>query len=90
MSLLKEILKPKSDVQLDTIDMPELEKESAAERKIWQGQGLNILTPDQMHSKLPITLAQLKTGNNLWKNLWNEIRELLCSLYRSKKLTKTI
>ena len=33
MPLLKEILKPKSDEQLDTIDMPELEKESAAERK---------------------------------------------------------
>ena len=89
MSLLKEILKPKSDEQLDTIDMPELEKESAAERKIRQGQGLNILTQDQMHSKLPIALAQLRTGNNSQK-LINEIRELLCSLHRSKKLTKTI
>ena len=29
-----------------------------------EGQGLKILTPDQMLSKLPITLAQLKTGNN--------------------------
>ena len=28
------------------------------------GQGLKILTPNQMLSRLPITLAQLKTGNN--------------------------
>ena len=28
------------------------------------GQGLKILTPDQMLSRLPITLAQLKAGNN--------------------------
>ena len=29
-----------------------------------QGSGLKILTPNQMLSRLPITLAQLKTGNN--------------------------
>ena len=53
------------------------------------GEGLKILTPDQMLSRLPITLAQLKAGNNSQK-LINEIRQLLYSLYRSKKLTKTI
>ena len=29
-----------------------------------EGKGLKILTPDQMLSRLPITLAQLKAGNN--------------------------
>ena len=29
-----------------------------------QGQGLKILTPNQILSKLPISLAQLKAGNN--------------------------
>ena len=29
-----------------------------------QGQELKILTPNQMLSKLPIALAQLKAGNN--------------------------
>ena len=53
------------------------------------GQGLKILTPNQMLSRLPITLAQLKAGNNSEK-LKNEIRQLLCSLYRSKKLTKQL
>ena len=47
------------------------------------GGGLKILTPDQMLSRLPITLAQLKAGNNSQK-LTNEIRQLLYSLYRSK------
>ena len=42
-----------------------------------------------MFSRLPITLAQLKGGNNSEKSK-NEIRQLLYSLYRSKKLTKTI
>ena len=49
------------------------------------GQGLKILTPNQMLSRLPITLAQLKAGNNSEK-LKNEIRQLLYSLYRSKNL----
>ena len=42
-----------------------------------------------MLSRLPITLAQLKAGNKLQK-LINEIRQLLYSLYRLTKLTKTI
>ena len=53
------------------------------------GHGLKTLTPNQMLSRLPITLAQLKTGNNSEK-LKNEIRQLLYSLYRSKKLTKQL
>ena len=54
-----------------------------------QGDGLKILTPNQMLSRLPISLAQLKAGNNSEK-LKNEIRKILCSLYRSKKLTKNV
>ena len=51
------------------------------------GQGLKILTLNQMLSRLPITLAQLNAGNNSEK-LKNESRQLFYSLYRSKKLTK--
>ena len=54
-----------------------------------KGLGLKILTPNQMLSRLPISLAQLKAGNNSEK-LKNEIRQLIYSLYRSKKLTKQI
>ena len=53
------------------------------------GQGLKILTPDQMLSTLPITLAQLKAGNNSEK-LKNEIRQLLYSLYHSKNMAKQV
>ena len=53
------------------------------------GKGLKTLTPNQMLSRLPITLAQLKAGNNSEK-LKNEIRQLLYSLYRSKKTYKVV
>ena len=53
------------------------------------GKGLKISMPNQMLSRLPITLAQLKEGNNSEK-LENKIRQLLYSLYRSKRLTKQL
>ena len=71
-------------------DLPELETvKFAAQGRNQRGQGLKILTPQQMLSRLPISLAQLKAGNNSEK-LKNEIRQLLYSLYRSKKLSKAI
>ena len=54
-----------------------------------QGSDLKILKPSQMLSRLPISLAQLKAENNSEK-LKNEIRQLLYSLYISKKLRKII
>ena len=54
-----------------------------------QGKGLKILTPNQMLSRLPIALAQLKAGNNSEK-LRNEIRQLLYSLYCSKNMTNQV
>ena len=42
-----------------------------------------------MLSRLPITLSQLKAGNNSEK-LKIEIRQLLYFLYRSKKRTKRL
>ena len=61
--------------------MPELESEESAEKRRKQkGQGLKILTLEQMLSKLPITLTELKEENNPEK-LKNEIRQLLYSLY---------
>ena len=78
------------DEQLDTTDMPDLEsEESAVQKRNQQGKGLKMLTPNQMLRRLPLSLAQLKAGNNSEK-LKNEIRQLLCSLYTSKKLTKEI
>ena len=89
------------DLKKETEDMSEWEKEIEGSDEVidivekilefnrQQGKGLKILTPHQMLSRLPISLAQLKAGNNSEK-LKNEIRQLLYSLYRSKKLTKQL
>ena len=54
-----------------------------------EGKGLKILTPNQMLKRLPIALAQIRAGNNS-ESLLNEIRQIVYSLYRSKKLTKKL
>ena len=54
-----------------------------------KGKGIKILTPNQMLSRLPISLAQLEAGNNSEK-LKNEIRQLLHSLYHSKNMMKQL
>ena len=47
------------------------------------------LTPNRMLKRLPITLAQVKSGNNS-ESLLNEIRQIVYSLYRSKEITKKV
>ena len=47
------------------------------------GEGLKIFTPNQMLCTLPISLAELKAGNNSEK-LKNEMRQLLHLLHHSK------
>ena len=69
-----------TDEQPDTTDMPELESEESADQR---GQGVRVLTPKQMISRLPILLCQLQAGHDSQK-LKNEIRQLLYSLHRSK------
>ena len=79
---------PKKSDKKQQQNMPELETEQkAAERQ--QGQGLKILAPKQMITRMRILLAQLRAGNNSEK-LKNEIKKIVHSLYRSKNLSKTI
>ena len=69
-------------------DIPDLQsEESAAQRHNQLGKGPKILTPDQMLSRLPITLAQLLAGKNSQK-LKKEIIQLLHSLHHSKKINQ--
>ena len=42
-----------------------------------------------MLKRLPIALAQIKAGNNS-ESLLNEIRQIVYSLHRSKKITKKV
>ena len=55
--------------------------------KSTKGTGLKILTPKQMLQRVPIALAQAKSGNNS-KNLLDEIRQIVYSLYQSKQITE--
>ena len=54
-----------------------LEAKKMARQK---GEGLKILTPDQILKRFPIALAQIKAGNNS-ESLFNEIRQIVYSLY---------
>ena len=60
-----------------------VEKILVFNRENWKQQGLGskILTSNQMLSRLPTALAQLKAGNNSEK-VKKEIRQFLYSLYR--------
>ena len=42
-----------------------------------------------MLQRLPISLAQIKAGNNS-KSLLNEIRQIVYCLYQSKEITKKV
>ena len=60
---------------------------SEAKNQAAKSEGLKILTPKQILQRLPLALAQVKVGNNS-QSLLNEIRQILYSLYQSKKITK--
>ena len=86
--LVQEIRSRTIDLNNETIKMFKNENEKANEimdavaeilgfsEAYQQGHGLNILTSQQMLRRLPISLAQLKAGNNSEK-LKNEVRQLL-------------
>ena len=86
--MLKKYLKMKKKLKKKTDKILKIVKEILDFNKEIQKQrdsGLKTLIPDQMLSRLPISLAQLNAGDNSEK-LKNEMRQLLYSLYRSKKL----
>ena len=51
------------------------------------GTGLKFLTPNKFLTKLPISLAQIKTGNNSYE-LKIEIRQILHLFYQHNRITK--
>ena len=86
---LKEEIKEEKE-----IEEPELIVEIVKEILTFNEQnqpekGLEILTPNQMLSRLSISLAQLE-ARNFSEKLKIEIRQLLYSLYRSKDMTKQV
>ena len=63
-----------------------LETEEEAEKR-QKGHGLKIMTPSQSITRLPVSLSQIAAGNSSNK-LKNEVRQIVYSLYISKKLSK--
>ena len=86
---IKEMSKEEIEIEKPYIMVKVVKKILEINKHSQEGKGLKIFTPNQMRSRLPITLAQLKAGNNSEK-LKNEIRQLLYSLYRSKNMTKQV
>ena len=84
----REIEKPDNIVKV-VKKILEINEQNQENQENQQGEGLKILTPNQMLSRLPISLAELKAGNNSDK-FKNEMRQLLYSLYRSKNMTKQV
>ena len=78
-----------SSINLDDFTYGENYDELDEEDRKSEGRGLKILSKQQMLSRLPILLALIQAGDNS-KSLKNEKRQLIYSLYRSKKLTKTV
>ena len=82
-------------------DLPPIEgdeepEEAIAERvklnprkRINEGKGLKIFTPNKLLARHPILLAQIKAGNNSYK-LKNEIRQILYLLHQRSKITKKV
>ena len=62
---------------------------SQAKNKATKRTELKILTHKQLLQRLSIALSQVKVGNNS-ENLSNEIRQIVYSLYQSKKITKKV
>ena len=67
---------PSSDDSDEFIDIPDMAPLEGDEEEVKEGEGLKILTPNKLLTRLPILLAQIKAGNNSYK-LKNEIRQIL-------------
>ena len=55
--------------------------------KVFDRTWMKVLTPQQMVQRLPIALAKVKVDNT-YENLLHEIRLIIYSLYRAKKILK--
>ena len=81
------LYKSQEDVTRLFNDYSSIVSEAIPEEKY--GQGLKILTTQQMLQRLLIALAQVKAGNTSG-NLLNEIKQIIYSLYWVKEITKKV
>ena len=57
--------------------------------KIFNQEQFKILITKQLLQRLPIALAQIKADNTS-EDLLNEIRQIIYSFYRAKRITKKV
>ena len=86
---IKKMSKEEKEIEKPDVIVEIVEEMFKFNKQNQEGKGIKILTPNQMLSRLPISLAKLEAENNSNK-LKNEIRQLLYSLYRSKNMTKQL
>ena len=78
-----------STVKEESEDLPPISTLEGDEEVVKEREGLKILTPNKLLTRLPILLAQIKAANNSQK-LKNEIRKILFLLYQHNKITKKV
>ena len=67
-------------------DLPPLEGD---EKKVKEGKGLQISTPNKLLTRLPVLSLKTKAVNNSYK-LKSEIRKTLYLLYQHNKISKKV
>ena len=59
------------------------------EKEVKEEKRLKMLTPNNLLTRFPILLAQIKAGNDSYK-LEKEIRQILYLLYQHKEITNKV
>ena len=73
----------------ESTDLSEMLSLEGDEKEVKEEKRLKILTPNNLLTRFPILLAQIKAGNNSYK-LEKEIREILYLLYQHKEITNEV
>ena len=73
----------------ESTDLSEMLSLEGDEKEVKEEKRLKILTPNNLLTRFPILLAQIKAGNNSYK-LEKEIREILYLLYQHKEITNKV
>ena len=73
----------------ESTDLSEMLSLEGDEKEVKEEKRLKILTPNNLLTRFPILLSQIKAGNNSYK-LEKEIREILYLLYQHKEITNKV
>ena len=80
--------KKESNDKKESVDLSEMSL-LEDDKEVKEGKGIKILTPNKLLTRLPISLAQIKVQNNLYK-LKKEIRQILYLLHQHNKMIKRV